>query len=128
MAVEYALAGLVRAMPGAVVIPEPYTRVGFEDDLRSAVADPSQLPRDPAEKKAAARAAVEWLRKLAVGDVPGYDVRVPQLPDDERERNLTALRFLTDEAYAVGLESSSDCGRTRTSGSTARTRTRRSRA
>jgi hypothetical protein len=66
---------VVRTLPGAVIIPEPYSRVGFEDDVKSAVADPAKLPRDPAEKKAASRAAVEWLRKLAVGDVPGYDVR-----------------------------------------------------
>ena len=36
--------------------------------------------------------------------VPGYDVRVPQLPDDERQRNLAALRFVSDEAVAVGLD------------------------
>jgi hypothetical protein len=36
--------------------------------------------------------------------VPGYHVSVPQLPDEERERNLAALRFLTEEAAAVGLD------------------------
>jgi hypothetical protein len=36
--------------------------------------------------------------------VPGYDVRVPQLPDDERHGNLAALRFISDEAAAVGLD------------------------
>jgi hypothetical protein len=36
--------------------------------------------------------------------VPGYDVRVPQLPDEERERNLEALRFASEEARAVGLD------------------------
>jgi hypothetical protein len=36
--------------------------------------------------------------------VPGYDVRVPQLPGEERERNLAALRFLSDEADALGLD------------------------
>jgi hypothetical protein len=36
--------------------------------------------------------------------VPGYDVRVPQLPDRERERNLAALRFLSEEADALGLD------------------------
>ena len=30
-------------------------------------------------------------------DVPGSDVRVPQLPDDERERNLEMLRFISDD-------------------------------
>jgi hypothetical protein len=37
-------------------------------------------------------------------DVPGYFVRVPQLPDEERERNLETLRFISEEAVANGLE------------------------
>ena len=36
--------------------------------------------------------------------VRGYDVRIPELPDEERERNLSALRFISDEASALGLE------------------------
>jgi hypothetical protein len=36
--------------------------------------------------------------------VPGYDVRVPQLVDEERERNLAALRFISDHAVARGLD------------------------
>jgi hypothetical protein len=36
--------------------------------------------------------------------VPGYDVRVPQLPDEDRERNLAALRFASDEAMSLGLD------------------------
>jgi hypothetical protein len=36
--------------------------------------------------------------------VPGYEVHVPQLSDEERERNLAALRFLSEEADALGLD------------------------
>jgi hypothetical protein len=36
--------------------------------------------------------------------VPGYEVRVPQLDADDRERNLAALRFASEEAVALGLE------------------------
>lgn len=36
--------------------------------------------------------------------VPGYDVRVPELPPEERDRNLAALRFASDEAAACGLD------------------------
>jgi hypothetical protein len=36
--------------------------------------------------------------------VPGYDVRVPELPDEERERNLDALRFISEEAVRRGLD------------------------
>ena len=35
--------------------------------------------------------------------VPGYDVRVAGLPDDERDRNLAMLRFISDEAAQRGL-------------------------
>ena len=36
--------------------------------------------------------------------VPGYDVRVPQLPDDERDRNLSMLRHVSDACAARGLD------------------------
>jgi hypothetical protein len=35
--------------------------------------------------------------------VPGYDVRVAELPDGERDRNLEMLRFISDEATHRGL-------------------------
>ena len=36
--------------------------------------------------------------------VPGYDVRVPQLPAGERERNLEMLRYISEQTVARGLE------------------------
>ncbi|HEV2348545.1 MAG TPA: hypothetical protein VG028_01740 [Terriglobia bacterium] len=36
--------------------------------------------------------------------VPGYDVRAVGLPDEERDRNLQMLRFISDEAVARGLD------------------------
>lgn len=36
--------------------------------------------------------------------VPGYDVRVSNLPDEERDRNLAALRYISEQAAANGLE------------------------
>ncbi|PWU12066.1 MAG: hypothetical protein C5B50_22180 [Verrucomicrobia bacterium] len=36
--------------------------------------------------------------------VPGYDVRVPELPDAERDRNLKMLRFISEETVARGLQ------------------------
>lgn len=36
--------------------------------------------------------------------VPGYDVRVPQLPAGERERNLGTLRFIAQQTAARGLD------------------------
>jgi hypothetical protein len=36
--------------------------------------------------------------------VPGYNVRVPQLPDAERDRNLEMLRFISEQTAARGME------------------------
>jgi hypothetical protein len=36
--------------------------------------------------------------------VPGYNVRVPQLPDAERDHNLEMLRFITEQTAARGME------------------------
>jgi len=36
--------------------------------------------------------------------VAGHDVRVLQLPDEERERNLRMLRFISEQAVARGLD------------------------
>jgi hypothetical protein len=37
-------------------------------------------------------------------DVPGYRVRVPQLADAERDRNLEMLRFISEQTVARGME------------------------
>ena len=36
--------------------------------------------------------------------VPGYNVKVPQLPDSERDKNLEMLKFISDETAAWGIE------------------------
>jgi hypothetical protein len=36
--------------------------------------------------------------------VPGYDVRVPQLADDERDQNLSVLRYVSDACAMRGLD------------------------
>ncbi len=36
--------------------------------------------------------------------VPGYDVRVPELPDAERDSNLELLRFISEQTVARGME------------------------
>ena len=36
--------------------------------------------------------------------VPGYNVRVPQLPDAERDRNLEMLRYISEQCVMRGLE------------------------
>ena len=36
--------------------------------------------------------------------VPGYNVKVPQLPDSERDKNLEMLKFISDQAVARGIQ------------------------
>ncbi len=36
--------------------------------------------------------------------VPGYNVRVPQLPDAERDQNLAMLRFISEQTVARGMQ------------------------
>ena len=36
--------------------------------------------------------------------VPGYNVRVPQLPDAERDQNLKMLNFIAEQTVARGME------------------------
>jgi hypothetical protein len=36
--------------------------------------------------------------------VPGYNVRVPELPDAERDRNLEMLRYISEQVVARGME------------------------
>ena len=60
---------------GFTIIPEPYSLVGFREDLDTMIADPAQAPRTPEEKRLAARYALEWLHKIASGEISGYDAR-----------------------------------------------------
>lgn len=74
-ATKAALLRLSKTYPGVSVIREPYSRVGFEEDVNAAMPDAAQRPRDPVEKIESSKAAVEALAKLAVGSIPGYDVK-----------------------------------------------------
>ncbi|MBX9585128.1 MAG: hypothetical protein K2X87_32885 [Gemmataceae bacterium] len=84
---EARLARLLRNVPAVYLIPEPYSRVWFEASLGQVFADPADRPRDPAEKRAAARLALGWLSRMATGEVVGFDAR-PAAPE-----LLAALRL-----------------------------------
>lgn len=86
---ETRLANLARYTPNVKVIPEPYGLIGFSEEIMQVTADPDKQPRTAEQKRVAAAYAVEWLRKLAVGEIVGYDVRpaeaalIDALLDDE---------------------------------------------
>jgi len=72
---EASLQKLARPFDAVRVIPEPFSSNNLKLDIQASTADPATLPRDPAEKKATAKLAAEWLRKLALEEVPGYDIK-----------------------------------------------------
>ncbi len=87
--VEALLGKFARTVGGVSVIPESFTAVALGEDILNAVTDPAQLPQLPADRKRSAKLAMEYLRKLALGEIPGYDVRPAEtalrqaLRDDE---------------------------------------------
>jgi hypothetical protein len=80
-----------------LVIPEPYSTIGFAGDVQAAFADPADMPRDPAEKKAGAKAAVDSLRRIAIGEITGYDAK-PAEPELRAALNADELAPAAIEA------------------------------
>lgn len=87
---------LVGQYPGVKVIAEPYSKTWFEVDVNAAFQDPADRPRDPAEKRTSARQAIQWLARMATGEVPGYDAKLASA------ELLAALR--TDELAEVAID------------------------
>ncbi|MGL6073835.1 MAG: hypothetical protein ACRC8S_06700 [Fimbriiglobus sp.] len=72
---EEQLNKLARTIGGFAVIGESYSSKSLAEELRQSVSDPANLPTSPEQKKRAAKFAVEYLRRIATGEIPGYDVR-----------------------------------------------------
>ena len=72
--VEIRLARVTAPYKGVRVIPAVFTDTGFKQELAQAINPQSPLTT-PAEKAEYAKAAMVWLRKMAVGEIAGYDVR-----------------------------------------------------
>jgi len=58
---------------GVRVVPAIFTEATLREELAQAT-DPAAPFTTPEERKANARTAMVWLRKMAVGEVPGYKV------------------------------------------------------
>jgi CheY-like chemotaxis protein len=102
---ERKLERLLRAYPRVKITTEPYGLTGLAEDIQAAAADPAELPRDPATRRRDAKIAVEWLRRIAVGEIPGYDVR----PAEPALRQALRDDELADDAIdAVGRISSAE--------------------
>jgi CheY-like chemotaxis protein len=72
---EARLSRQLRNYPTVKIIPEPFGPVELASDLLASYQDSAQAPRNPIEKKTTQKAAVEWLRQMATGDLPGFDVK-----------------------------------------------------
>jgi CheY-like chemotaxis protein len=77
---EARLAKTLTNYPKVRIIPEPYSRTDLVPALGSVFADPMMRPRDPAVKQAEAKQAVSYLRRMALGDLPGYNL-APAAPE-----------------------------------------------
>lgn len=77
-AMEARLARQLKGYPEVKIIPEPYTRLALEPEFKVLYADPMMVPREAPVKKAESRAAIEFLRQMAVGDLPGYDFKLAE--------------------------------------------------
>ena len=89
--VERDVERLLRNYPRVKLTPEPYGLAGLSEDIRAATQDMSQLPQDAATRKRDAKYAIGWLRRMAVGEISGYDVRPAE---------TTLRRALRDDALA----------------------------
>jgi CheY-like chemotaxis protein len=92
------------------VIPEPPSRAFLEYDINAAYQDPSDRPRDPAEKKAGSKLAVEWLSRMATGEVTGFDAKpaAPELilalrSDDTASPAIDAVGRIPTAGAQLGL-------------------------
>ena len=71
--VEARVARVVAPYRGVRVVPALFTEATIKEELAQAT-DPAAPLTTPEERKANAKTAMIWLRKMAVGEIPGYKV------------------------------------------------------
>jgi CheY-like chemotaxis protein len=72
---ENRLRTLTRSYARTKIIPDIFTEAALRTELAGVLADPASAPRNEAERRADALLAIRWLRRMATGEVPGYDVK-----------------------------------------------------
>ncbi len=110
-ALEGRLAKRLVNYPRVRIIPEPYSRSDLLPAIATLFADPTMRPRAAATKQAEAKQAISYLRRMALGDLPGYNLRPAASeilaalnnPDPEvvSEAVDTVERFMTGDAQAA---------------------------
>lgn len=76
---EAKLARTFREYPHIRIIPEPYSRTNIQQGLAILRQDPAMAPRDPTHRLAQAKLAIDYLRRMAIGEIPGYDLTAAEL-------------------------------------------------
>jgi hypothetical protein len=71
--IESRLERMTAPYKGVRVVPAVLTEVSVREQIAQAI-DPQSPMMNAAEKKENAKAAMVWLRKIAVGELPGYKV------------------------------------------------------
>jgi hypothetical protein len=69
------LARTIEPYRNVQIIHRPVTPEAVKDEMQLFIADPATRPLSAAERKDQQRRAVEALRKMAIGELAGYDVR-----------------------------------------------------
>ena len=126
LALEATLAAQVKRLPSVRVLPEPFAAEYLKADIEQAIQNPAQQPRDPAERAESAVVAAQVLRRMAVGELPGYEVgpaekelraalrndptaapaidAVTRLPSKEAQEDLLAVALTADREPPLRLK------------------------
>ncbi len=100
---ELALSKVAKRYTAVSVIPQSFSPAGLSVEIQNATtADPAQTARTPAEKTETAKLAAAWLRKLAVGEVVGYDVTPAEAAMRAGLRNDALAPDLIDALARLG--------------------------
>ncbi|MBA4187863.1 MAG: hypothetical protein C0467_07580 [Planctomycetaceae bacterium] len=91
-ALEAKLVRSFKNYPAVRIVPEPFGRASLAADLLAAQGDAGQAPRESGDKKAAQKTAIDWLRRMAIGETPGYDLKTvePELREAVRVDELAS--------------------------------------
>jgi hypothetical protein len=107
--VEVRTARVVAPYRGARVVPAIFTEATFREALVQAT-DAAAPLTTPEERKANARSAMTWLRKMAVGELPGYPfadaepaIRRALLSDDLAPLAIDALAHIPSRNAQLDL-------------------------
>ncbi len=106
--VEGKLAAQVKRLKSVRVLPEPFAPEYLKADIEQAIQNPAQKPRDPAERLDSAKVAADLLRRMALGELPGYDIRPAEAELRAALRNDATADPAIDAVARIGTKASQE--------------------